>query len=302
MKYVVKKVIKGNEYYYLQYKNYSKNLGVYLSSDLKEELILFFQEVAKQEFLYFPTELKNQFRYGSIEKLEYLHHLYILLRHELFADVFDRILSQLAILFTYHSNRSEGSRVTQEQIETFKQKRIRKPRTRTDQEIYSSFQAFDFAFSEMNWNLKGIKTVHKLLLQHTDPLIAGVWKNENNVAPGNQLTTDFKRVSQEMKRLMSWLKEAFRKKMYPPQIALGFYCQFERIHPFLDGNGRVGRILLNAILNKYKYPPIIFFSENHQEHSTAIRYALEGRWGKMYKHFLNQVKKTDQVVTEFLTI
>lgn len=297
MRYISRKVIKGQLYYYLQYKNYTKNLGNALPGNLREELLKFFYDVYRKEYKKMPVSIKKNYRYGGLDTLEYLHYFHICLNHELFVEIHEKFYEDFIILFTYHSNRQEGSKVTRKEIEKFAGSNIRKPKTKTDKEIHNSFQAFKFALSdEMKWNMKSVKKIHKLLLGELDPLIAGKWKNENNVAPGNELTTSWKKVPKAMKELMLWLKKVSKKNDYPPTLALRFYCRFEKIHPFLDGNGRVGRILLNAILHRFHYPPVIFFTENQQEHFTAIRQALKGRWSKMFKHYLTQIKKTEREV------
>lgn len=298
MKYVTRKVIKGKVYYYLQYKNYSKNLGSFLPNNLAQELLNFFHEVAHEEYLLLSQDIKQRFKYGGLETLESLHYLQLFLKHDLAKDIQDKINKLLVTLFTYHSNRSEGSKTSKKAIEQFAASKIKTPRTKTEREIFNSFLAFNHALSpDMKWNMKHIKHIHGLLLDDIDPLIAGKWKQEDNVAPGNQPTISHKQVPKKMKLLIEWLKNQFRKKnFYPPELALQFYCKFEQIHPFADGNGRVGRLLLNAILYKFNYPPVIFFSQNHQEHCAAIGQALKGRWVKMNKHFLKQVKKTNVVI------
>jgi len=294
MKFIDRKVIKGKAYYYLQFRGHSKNLGSFLPTNLKEELLKFFYTVAKKEFDNLPPEIKKHFRFGSLETLEKLHYLYIVLKHDLWKELYDNFYDELIRLFTYHSNRSEGSKVTKKEIDKFSASKTKFPKTKTDKEIFNSFLAFNYVLSDkMKWTMKSIKHIHALLLDEIDPLIAGKWKNENNFAPGNQLTVDYKKVHKEVKKLLQWLKNEFKRSVYPPELALKFYCRFEYIHPFLDGNGRVGRILLNAILHRFDYPPVIFFSENKQQHSVAIQQALVGRWTKIYKHFLLQVKKTN---------
>ena len=294
MKYIVKKVIKGNGQYYFQYKSYYKYIGAFLPADLKILLWKFFQEIKEKGWLKLPQTIKNEFKYGGLDTLEALHYSHIVLHHDLFKKEYNEFYNELIKLYTFHSNRAEGSKTTKKEIDLFASKKIKSPKTKTDTEIFNSFLAFNFALShEMKWNMKSIKYIHGLLLDGLDPLIAGKWKNEDNVAPGQQCTTEYKKVPEAMKNLIIWLKSEFKKKTYPPKIALQFYVKFEHIHPFLDGNGRVGRILLNAILHKFNYPPIVFFSENHQQHCTAIQQALEGRWTKIYKHFLLQVKKTN---------
>ena len=295
MKYLSAKVIKGKTYYYLQYRGYSKSLGTSLPENLKDHFIGFFIDVFDKEYLKLPFSVKKAFRFGDLKALEEQHYFYICLKSGLFAKSYSGHLLSFIILFTYHSNSQEGSDVTRKEVEDFAKSRIRKPKTKTDKEIKNSFDAFDYATSdEMRWNMKHIKKVHFLLLQEIDPLIAGQWKKENNTAPGNQPTSDWKDVPKKMQSLLSWLNTELKKKnVYPPILALHFYSRFEAIHPFLDGNGRVGRILLNAILHKFDYPFVIFFSENKTQHSDAIQQSLEGRWTKMYKHFLDQVKKTE---------
>ncbi len=294
MKYIARKVIKGKAYYYLQYKKYSKNLGPYLPLDLPQQLIDFFQTIGEKEAQKIPADIKEKFKYGRIETLEKLHYFYIVLKHDLSKKLHDHFYKRLALLFTYHSNRSEGSKTTKKQILDFSHSRIRKPKTKTQREIFNSFMAFNhITSSEMKWNMKSVKHLHTLLLDDLDPMIAGQWKKENNIV-GNHLTVDHRQVPSAMKDLMSWLSNELKKKtIYPPELALRFYTRFEFIHPFADGNGRVGRLLLNAILYKFNYPPVIFFSENHQEHCAAIEQAQEGRYKKLHKHFLKQVKKTN---------
>ncbi|MDO8644459.1 MAG: Fic family protein [bacterium] len=215
------------------------------------------------------------------------------MKHELFEKDFHDFYKKFIVSFTYNSNKAEGSKTKKGDIEKIDPRATKKPKTKTEIEIMNSFASFNHAFSDdMEWNLKNIRHIHKLLLDELDPVIAGQWKNENNVAPSNDETTDFKEVQEAMSNLVDWLKVETKKGAYPPVLALEFYCKFEKIHPFLDGNGRVGRILLNAILDKFGHPPVIFFAENKTEHSAALRAFLKGRPMKMYKHFLNQFKRT----------
>jgi len=62
-------------------------------------------------------------------------------------------------------------------------------------------------------------------------------------------------VPTEMKNLLSWYSKN-DKKLHPLIIATYFHVAFETVHPFVDGNGRVGRLLMNFILHKSGYPMI----------------------------------------------
>jgi len=295
MKYVVKKVIKGNKYYYLQFENHSKSLGTALPDDIKKQLLEFFRAVGVKKSGNLPADVVKLFPFKNLQRLEEAHYWYLCVsKNELFEAKYKDMMLWFAILFTYNSNRAEGSKVTRPEIEKFASSTIKKPKTRTDREIFNSFRALEYAFSNnMRWNLKNIRKIHELLLEDLDdPLIVGKWKNENNTAPGNQTTTRYASVPAEMKQLMKWLLKQMKSKPYPPILALQLYLRFEKIHPFLDGNGRVGRILLNGILHKYNYMPTVFFNGNHKAHCEAIKQALEGRNKKLYKHFIEQTDKT----------
>lgn len=294
MKFITRKVIKGKPYYYIQYQGKSKNLGPMFPSAVKEHLLEFFSERSKDHYAQLSRNVLKQFPYGDLKSLEESHYWYICLsEQELFSQEYHDLMTWFSIWFSFNSNRAEGSKVTQPEFEKFAFAIIRKPKTKTEREIFNSFRALRYAFSDqMKWTMKDVKKIHALLLEQIDPLIAGQWKTEQNVAPGNSMTTPAVRVQKEMKELIHWLKKSFKKRLYPPLMALQFYVRFEGIHPFLDGNGRAGRILLNAILHHSKYMPVIFLTRNHREHCESIKKALEGRTVKLNKHFLEQAKKT----------
>ena len=54
------------------------------------------------------------------------------------------------------------------------------------------------------------------------------------------------------------------------KAAAWFHCSFERIHAFADGNGRVGRTLLNYILMIHDLPPVIIFDEDKETYYMAL--------------------------------
>ena len=76
----------------------------------------------------------------------------------------------------------------------------------------------------------------------------------------------------KMDDLMIWYNE--NKTIMPaPQLAAEFHYRFVCIHPFDDGNGRVARLLMNYILLKKQYPPVIIKSEDKENYLTALQKA-----------------------------
>lgn len=110
-------------------------------------------------------------------------------------------------------------------------------------------------------------------------------------APGNFREHDIERFPGGMKpptwpfvhgAVESWLRaiaqlEA-RSEGFPEQLA-ALHCRFEEIHPFLDGNGRTGRLLLNLVLVRLGYPPVIIYKRQRTEYLRALRRADTGEPG-----------------------
>jgi Fic family protein len=66
-----------------------------------------------------------------------------------------------------------------------------------------------------------------------------------------------------------------------PERLARIHNQFERVHPFLDGNGRAGRLLLNLILVRMGYPPAIIFKNQREVYLKALRKADGGDYGPL---------------------
>lgn len=66
-----------------------------------------------------------------------------------------------------------------------------------------------------------------------------------------------------------------------PELLADLHAEFERIHPFLDGNGRAGRLTLNLILVRLGYPPAIIYKRQRTQYLNALRRADAGDCGAL---------------------
>jgi Fic family protein len=81
----------------------------------------------------------------------------------------------------------------------------------------------------------------------------------------------------KMADLIAWYrKEAERTDVNPILLAAEFHYKYIRIHPFDDGNGRTARILMNFILLKFGYPPVIIKTEDKANYFAALQLADAG--------------------------
>jgi len=102
----------------------------------------------------------------------------------------------------------------------------------------------------------------------------------------------FLQLHSALKDMLSWYKEN-KKRFKPLVLAAIIHNQFEYIHPLQDGNGRVGRLLLNFILLKNKYTPINIALEDRVEYYRTLQEYQKNQNLKPTVEFLvKQHKKT----------
>ena len=78
-------------------------------------------------------------------------------------------------------------------------------------------------------------------------------------------------------KMESLIKEFANKKMHPIESAAMFHLMFEGIHPFIDGNGRTGRLVMNFALMQNGYPPIdVKFADRKRHYDCFTSYYRDG--------------------------
>ncbi|MCG9911737.1 MAG: Fic family protein [Flavobacteriales bacterium] len=109
--------------------------------------------------------------------------------------------------------------------------------------------------------LKLILSLHKTLLSHIDENIAGRFRRGKElVRVGNHLGANPQFVPSLMQELVGSYNQ--HKINYFLDAIAQFHAEFETIHPFVDGNGRMGRVLINLQLMNAGFPPIIIQNKN----------------------------------------
>jgi Fic family protein len=113
-----------------------------------------------------------------------------------------------------------------------------------------------------------ILLVHKTLLSHIDDSIAGRFRQgDEYVRVGRHIAPSPDRVPYQMQSLL----DAYHKETtHPLQRIITFHLEFEKIHPFCDGNGRVGRALINFQLKSHGFPPIIVQNKEKQQYYDSF--------------------------------
>ena len=123
-------------------------------------------------------------------------------------------------------------------------------------ETINHFQCFDYMIDSANDILDEdfIKNTHKILKTNRISWFnVGEYKSRKNMV-GDLITTPPEKVKSTIEKL---LNEYNKKQTVSFDDILDFHVKFERIHPFQDGNGRVGRIIMFKECLKYNIVPFI---------------------------------------------
>jgi len=181
--------------------------------------------------------------------------------------------------FTYDTNAIEGSTVSRKEVKQVLADRQWPPKSKEEiSETIGVADAVRYVRKTRDAVSLGlIKELHRIIFKNSKPF-AGETRQKGGVevsvvdrqgkvvhrgAPAKQ-------VDALLKRLARWYDDNAKK--YPPFVlAAVVHNQFETIHPFQDGNGRVGRLLLINVLIKHGLPPLNIELENRKEYYEALR-------------------------------
>lgn len=179
------------------------------------------------------------------------------------------IYHKVQIELTYNSNHMEGSRLTHEQTRFIYETStigVSEGAVRVDDivETVNHFRCIDLIIDNAMRPLSEtmIKQLHQILKNGTNDsrkgwFAVGAYKKLPNEVGGNE-TTPPEQVAAQMKGLLASYN---RKQHVALQDLLAFHADFETIHPFQDGNGRIGRLLLFKECLRFNIVPFIIDEE-----------------------------------------
>ena len=258
MAYTEIKEKNGRKYYYrVKSVKQNKKVGkerVYLGVNLSKEQLAKKGSEADKKLMLLNSLLDEK----EIKELEKIRKDYLKQPKENLENRYEAFCS----LFTYNSTAIEGNTFTlQETAQLLFENITPRNSLREINEIINHKEAFDLILKiKEDISKKLILKLHQIVVKNTlnkeiarqiekyrtiQVYIRGVEWSPPKPAE----------VPKEMRKLLLWYSKN-KKKTHPLLAAAYFHSAFEIIHPFVDGNGRVGRLLMNLILHKNKYPMI----------------------------------------------
>ena len=207
-------------------------------------------------------------------------------RRPLTAGELRRLKEQFLVEFTYNSNAIEGNTLTlRETALVLEGVTIDKKPLKDHLEAVGHRDAFEYVESLVRENIpfseREIKAVHSLVLMDR-PEDKGVYRRiPVRIMGAYHEPPQPYLVAPQMEQLVA---EFAKTKLHPIENAALFHLKFEGIHPFIDGNGRTGRLLLNLTLMQHGYPPVnVKFSDRRSYYESFDAYYRDGDAGPMVK-------------------
>jgi Fic family protein len=253
---------KGNEeYYYLQH-SYRKGTKVitkekYLGKKIPKNI-----EKIK-------IDLKQELRKELYKKLESIKKGFKENWKRYPKTVKEKQLEEMSIAFTYNTNAIEGNTITEEEVREIIHDKIAPNKPLRDIKETEGHSRVFLKMIKHESKILGkiLLEWHREIFGETKKDISGKFR-DYNVSVGLYLAPDWQDVKELMQDLLYLINK--KKDLNPVEFAAKVHYRFEKIHPFGDGNGRIGRLIMNHILWHAGYPIMIVEYKKRKSYYKAL--------------------------------
>ncbi len=254
----------------------------YLGSNLSKEKIAQMREVAEKQILIRVKVFKKindpLLEVLTENKIKKIKELEAKKNFKIF-HLSEKQWQRFSEIFTYNTNAIEGSELNQKEVNQILEK-DKWPEDKTKEDIseaYGVTEAIKFIRKTTEQiSIELIKQIHEIVFKNSKPFAGKLRQKGIEVVVRDSLGNvvhqgaPSEKVVELLKQLIQWYNKY--KKKYPPiLLAAVVHNQFENIHPFQDGNGRVGRILMNNILIKHGFPPVNIDFKNRRKYYESLQ-------------------------------
>lgn len=263
-----KRIVGHKTYYYLEHSTRVGNKVIkkekYLGTQIPKNL----ENLRKA----FENEIKN----NLVKKLESIKKNFQSEWNKIPNSIKKKEKEEIAIAFTYNTNAIEGSTITLEETREIIHDKIspNKPLADVKETENHSKIFLNILDSKEKISRELLLRWHKEIFEETKPDISGKFR-DFLVRVGPYVAPDWQDVEKLMKELIEFINKG-GKKINPVELAGRSHYKFEKIHPFGDGNGGIGRLLMNCILWSNGYPMIIIEYKKRKSYYKALQKSEEG--------------------------
>ncbi|MFA5634954.1 MAG: Fic family protein [Anaerovoracaceae bacterium] len=193
-------------------------------------------------------------------------------------DLLKEIKAYYRIGLTWSSNALEGNTLTESETKVLLEDglTVGGKRLRDTFEALGHAQAYDLMFSLLRSHQiteADMLTMHRIFYKDIDATSAGRYRDRQVFIAGSKYPVcKPDQIAAEMEAFFSWVA-AEREKYHPVEFAAQLHKRFVFIHPFIDGNGRLARLLMNTSLIQDGYMPAVIAPVLRQEYISLLERA-----------------------------
>ncbi len=298
------KKINGNNYIYAEHSfrmpdGKTKKLSKFIkekSNAESGEINEYFKRKeieAYQKFAISKYRSDSVFTKEKIEKHENIRVQYRHLMRKIPKKQMRDLIDRFTVNFTYESNALEGNSLTLKDVTLLLTDNIT-PEGKDLRDVYetrNTREVHEILFRrKVKVGINEIIKLHSMLVKDTG-VSSGFKRFPNFLVMRNLKTAPPEKVGDEMEKLIKKY-HADKDAVHPLRLVAYFHSSFERIHPFEDGNGRAGRVLINAILMERGYPPLIIRKTERRSYFSALEAADNGHIQKLERFLIKKMEKT----------
>jgi len=303
--YITKKKIRGKEYTYAEHSvrmpngrkaNISKRVPKGTTGgDLDEYMEYFIDKECELagDWALKSYEFSHPLSEKDVKTVERMRILYKHIMRKVKGKDREDLWKRFVANFTYDSNAIEGNSLTLKDV-TMLLFDKEMPKGKNLREVYetrNSKEALDRILKKRYGVSQGdIIALHRVMMRDIDER-TGYKRFPNVILSRDVETTPPERVEEEMDELIGFYEQN-KGKLHPIRLVSGFHGRFEKIHPFADGNGRVGRFLVLIQLLNQGYPPPIIRRSQRRSYFNALQAFDNGHEAKLVRFILKGYKRT----------
>lgn len=231
----------------------------------------------------------------SLYTLHYMNNILDTIKSKkpLSLNITNNLSEWFKVELTYTSNAIEGNTLSRAETNLVinNNQTIGNKTIQEHLEAINHAQAFDYILSLIKTSKnditqKTILNIHQKILQKIDDTNSGRFRTVSvRIAGSRVILPNATKVPKLMDEFISWLHTS---DIDTPTLAVQAHLKLVSIHPFVDGNGRTARLLMNLILLQSGYPPAVISKEDRQTYLSSIEKVQLGGSSTQYFNFMYQ--------------
>lgn len=220
-----------------------------------------------------------------------------------------KLREKFEVEMTYNSNAIEGNSLTER--ETFlvlnEGITIKNKPLKDHLEATNHKEALEYLYDLVEHDKKNtvsqhlIKNLHQIITKETEKDWAGRYRNAKVIIGGaKHQPPDAMQIPNLMNELITWISTN-QKEMHPIELAAILHHKFVYIHPFFDGNGRTGRLLMNIIIMQAGYPLTVILKNDRKKYYQVLTAADDGNYEPLIQFITKNVERSLAIYLDALT-